>query len=210
MWLGPRHHAAPAVRPSQGDNCPERRCPDTPRNLFYIRLSFHIRERLASAHGLLPGLFFLMVVLLMTEGGLLFLLSAQGLAVGAVGRGSAVLHGISTLTTLQTAAKPDQMVRKATMPTSVPSRSSQASTDSAVSKPGGKIDISFFLPARFSSVHICPPRQCLQLLLGGVQFLPAGNLPQKGCVGRRVPLQLVQPDGATPATPPCWDSPAVS
>ena len=45
-----------------------------------------------------------MVVLLMTEGGLLFLLSAQGLAVGAVGRGSAVLHGISTLTTLQTAA----------------------------------------------------------------------------------------------------------
>ena len=124
---------------------------------FYIRLSFHIRERLASAHGLLPGLFFLMVVLLMTEGDLLFLLSAQGLAVGAVGRGSAVLHGISTLTALQTAAKPDQMVRKATMPTSVPSRSSQAGTDSAVSKPGGKIDISFFLPARFSSVHICPP-----------------------------------------------------
>ena len=93
---------------------------------FYIRLSFHIRERLASAHGLLPGLFFLMVVLLMTEGDLLFLLSAQGLAVGAVGRGSAVLHGISTLTALQTAAKPDQMVRKATMPTSVPSRSSRA------------------------------------------------------------------------------------
>ena len=76
-----------------------------------------------------------MVALLMAEGDLLFLLSAQGLMVRAVGHGGAVHHGISTLTAFQNAAKPDQMVRKTTMPTSVPSRSkiSQASTDSAVS-----------------------------------------------------------------------------
>ena len=94
-----------------------------------------------------------MIVLLMTEGDLLFLLSAQDFAVRTVMHGGAVHHGISVRTALQTAAKPDQMVRKTTMPTMVPSRSriSQASTDSAVSKPGGEIESSFFLPARFSS-----------------------------------------------------------
>ena len=47
------------------------------------------------------------------------------------------------------AAKQDQMVRKTTMPTIVPSRSkiSQASTDSAVSKLGGEIESSFLFPA---------------------------------------------------------------
>ena len=87
---------------------------------FHIRLSSHIRERLASAHGLLPSRFFLMIVLLMTEGDLLFLLSAQGLAVGAVVHGGTVHHGISTLTAFQTAAKPNQMVRKTTMPIMAP------------------------------------------------------------------------------------------
>lgn len=49
----------------------------------------------------------------------------------------------------QTEAKQDQMVRKTTMPTIVPSRSkiSQASTDSTVSKLGGEIESSFLFPA---------------------------------------------------------------
>ena len=100
-----------------------------------------------------------MIVLLMTEGDLLFLLSAQGLAVGAVMHGGAVHHGISTLTALQTAAKPDQMVCKTTMPTSVPSRSriSQASTDSAVSKPGSEIEISFSQPVVLPPAAGLPP-----------------------------------------------------
>mgnify|MGYP005875497551 CR=1 FL=1 len=56
----------------------------------------------------------------MTEGDLLFLFSAQGLAVGAVVHGGTVHHGISTLTAFQTAAKPNQMVRKTTMPIMAP------------------------------------------------------------------------------------------
>lgn len=159
MWLGPRHHAAPAVRPSQGITAQNVGVPILLVIFFYIRLSFHIRERLASAHGLLPGLFFLMVVLLMTEGDLLFLLSAQGLAVGAVGRGSAVLHGISTLTALQTAAKPDQMVRKATMPTSVPSRSSQAGYGQRRIQTGRQDRYLFLPPSPFQfCTHLPPPR----------------------------------------------------
>ena len=90
-----------------------------------------------------------MIVFLMAEGDLLLLLSAQSLAVGAAVHSGTVYHGISTLTAFQTEAKQDQMVRKTTMPTIVPSRSkiSQASTDSAVSKLGGEIESSFLFPA---------------------------------------------------------------
>lgn len=100
-----------------------------------------------------------MIVLLMTEGDLLFLFSAQGLAVGAVVHGGTVHHGISTLTAFQTAAKPNQMVRKTTMPIMAPSRSSasQASTDSAVSKPGSEIEISFSQPVVLPPAAGLPP-----------------------------------------------------
>ena len=123
---------------------------------FHIRLSSRIRERLASAHGLLPGLFFLVVVLFVAHGDLLLPLLAEGFFVAVPMCGGSIPHGISVLIALQRAAKPDQIVRKTTMPTSVPSkiRASQISTDSAVSKLGGETESSFFFPACFSSALI--------------------------------------------------------
>ena len=67
--------------------------------------------------------------------------------------GGGVSHGISVRTALQSAAKPDQIVRKTTIPTIVASkiRASQIRTDSAVSRLGGETENSFFFPACFSS-----------------------------------------------------------
>ena len=94
-----------------------------------------------------------MIVLLMAEGDLLFSLLAEGFPVAVLVRGGGIPHGISVRTALQRAAKPDQIVRKTTMPTSVPSkiRASQISTDSAVFRLGGETENSFFFPACFSS-----------------------------------------------------------
>ena len=70
--------------------------------------------------------------------------------------GGGVSHGISVRTALQSAAKPDQIVCKTTMPTIVASRirASQIETDSAVQRLGGEIESSLFFPACFSASRI--------------------------------------------------------
>ena len=92
------------------------------------------------SHSLLPRLFFFVIALPVTEGDLLFLFPAERFAVGVLGHGSGIPHGISIFTALQSAAKPDQSARTTTMPTMVPSkiRASHTSTDSAVLRLGGE------------------------------------------------------------------------
>ena len=64
---------------------------------FHIRLSSHIRERLASAHGLLPSWFFLMIVLLVAKGDLFLPLLAEGFLICALVRGWCVPHALSAV-----------------------------------------------------------------------------------------------------------------
>ena len=112
------------------------------------------------------------------------------------------------------------MVRKTTMPTSVPSRSkiSQASTDSAVSKPGGEIESSFFFPA-LSLIHILlalipyePMDQMLAAVCGGAMIgLAMGIIFAQGAttggtdlIARLVKLDVYKrqpPDRPRPAGP---------
>lgn len=68
--------------------------------LFIIELRFVPPVFL---HRLLPGLFFFMIVLLVTEGGLLLPLLAERLAVGAATSGCAACHVISRLIPFQSA-----------------------------------------------------------------------------------------------------------
>ena len=85
-----------------------------------------------------------MIVLLVAKGDLFLSLPAEGFSITVLMCGGGVPYGISVRTALQSAAKPDQIVRKTTIPTSVPSkiRASQISTDSAVSKLGGETVIN--------------------------------------------------------------------
>ena len=62
---------------------------------FHIRLSSHIRERLASAHGLMPSRFFLVIVRLVAEGDLFRTLLPQELAVPMLVHGGGIPHGSS-------------------------------------------------------------------------------------------------------------------
>ena len=93
----------------------------------------------ASAHALLPGLFFFVVIFFVTEDDFLFQLPAEGFPVTVLVCGGGIPHGISIRTALQSAAKPDQIACRTTMPTMAASkiRASQISTDSADSKLGG-------------------------------------------------------------------------
>ena len=75
---------------------------------FHIRLSSHIRERLASAHGLLPSWFFLMIVLLMAKGDLLFPLFAEGFSVAMLVCGGGVSHGSSVCIMFQSFSQLNQ------------------------------------------------------------------------------------------------------
>lgn len=63
-----------------------------------------------------------MIVLLMAEGDLFLFFPAKGFLICVLVCGGGVPHGISVRTALQSAAKPDQIVRRTTMPTSVPSK----------------------------------------------------------------------------------------
>ena len=92
------------------------------------------------SHSLLPRLFFFVIALPVTEGDLLFLFPAERFGISVLVCGGSVSYGISSLITLQRAAKPDQITRKTTMPTMVPSkiRASHTSTDSAVLRLGGE------------------------------------------------------------------------
>ena len=58
-----------------------------------------------------------MVIRFVTEGDLFLPLLLPELAVSVLVRGGGVPHGISICTTFQSAAKPDQIVCKTTMPT---------------------------------------------------------------------------------------------
>ena len=97
-----------------------------------------------------------MIVLSVAHGDLQLPLLEHYLAVRVPVHGGGVPHGISSLITLQRAAKPDQIVCKTTMPTIVASRirASQIETDSAVQRLGGEIESSLFFPACFSASRI--------------------------------------------------------
>ena len=86
-------------------------------------------SEICSAHGLLPGWSFPVIVLFMAGGGFLLLLLAEYFLVTVPRRSGGILYGISVLTALQSAAEPDQIVRRITMP------SCQAGAEPARSAP---------------------------------------------------------------------------
>jgi len=96
------------------------------------------------------------IVRLVTQGDLLRTLSPKRFPVSVLMHGGGVSHRSSVWITLQSAAKPDQIVCKTTMPTIVASRirASQIETDSAVQRLGGEIESSLFFPACFSASRI--------------------------------------------------------
>ena len=59
-------------------------------------------------HGLLPILFFLIIVLFVAQGDLFLPLLAEGFSVAVPMRGGGIPHGISVLITLQSFPKLDQ------------------------------------------------------------------------------------------------------
>ena len=97
-----------------------------------------------------------MIIFFVPHSDFLSHLLAKSFSIAVLVHGGAVLYRISVRTALQSAAKPDQVVRKTTIPTIVASkiRASQISTESAVSRLGGEIESSFFFPACFSSALI--------------------------------------------------------
>ena len=97
-----------------------------------------------------------MIVWLVAQGDLLRTLPSERFPVSVLMHGGGVPHRNSILTTFQSAAKPDQIVCKTTMPTMVASRirASQIETDSAVRRLGGEIESSLFFPACFSASRI--------------------------------------------------------
>ena len=97
-----------------------------------------------------------MVIRFVTEGDLFLPLFLPELVVSVLMHGGGVSHRSSVWITLQSAAKPDQIVCKTTMPTMAASRirASQIETDSAVRRLGGEIESSLFFPACFSASRI--------------------------------------------------------
>ena len=97
-----------------------------------------------------------MIVRLVAQGNLLRTLPPKRFPVSVLVHGGGISHRNSVLTTFQSAAKPDQIVCKTTMPTMVASRirASQIETDSAVRRLGGEIESSLFFPACFSASRI--------------------------------------------------------
>ena len=88
-----------------------------------------------SAHTLLPGWVVCVIVLFVTEGNFLLPLLSEHFPVGVLVHGGGIPYRTRSLTALQRADKPDQIVCKTTIPTIVPSkiRASHNSTDFAVS-----------------------------------------------------------------------------
>ena len=80
-----------------------------------------------------------MIVRLVSHGNLFLPLLLPELTVSVLVHGGGLSHRNSVPTTFQSAAKPDQIVCKTTMPTMVASRirASQIETDSAVRRLGG-------------------------------------------------------------------------
>ena len=97
-----------------------------------------------------------MIVRLMAQSDFLHTLPPKRFPVSVLMHRGCVPHRNSVLTTFQSAAKPDQIVCKTTMPTMVASRirTSQIETDSAVRRLGGEIESSLFFPACFSASRI--------------------------------------------------------
>ena len=108
--------------------------------LFIIELHF---VPPAFLHRLLTGLFFFMIVLLVTKGGLLLPLLAERLAVGVATSGCAVCHVISRLIPFQSASKLYHITHK---PSKIGMTQSQANRGLG-NVTGGKRQHSFFLPA---------------------------------------------------------------
>ena len=97
-----------------------------------------------------------MIVRLVSHGDLLRTLPPKRFSVSVLMHGGGVPHRNSIWITLQSAAKPDQIVCKTTMPTMAANRirASQIKTDSAVRRLGGEIESSLFFPACFSASRI--------------------------------------------------------
>ena len=88
----------------------------------HLLSSIFLFEEEKYSHGLLPSLFFFVIVLGVALGDFLLLLLTECFLICVRMCGGSVHHGSRPLAALQRADKPDQIVCKTTIPTIVPSK----------------------------------------------------------------------------------------